>query len=66
MQMRLPILLRIPYPLLQDVFRFLYELAVQINRIVCDSTRRIVLAEDIVGSLFVELIHLRCVSLALF
>ena len=64
MQMRLPILLCISYPLFQDIFCLFYELSVQVDRVVRDSTGRIVLAEDIVGCLLVELVHLRRVCLS--
>lgn len=65
MQMRLSILLRISYPLLQDIFRLLYELSMQVNRVVRDSAGRIVLAEDVIGCLLIVLVHLRRMSLSL-
>jgi hypothetical protein len=66
MQMRLPILLRISDPLLQNLLRLLYKLPMQINRIVRNSSLRIVLPEDIIRRLLIILIHLRRVLLPLF
>lgn len=66
MQMRLPILLRISDPLLQNLLRLLYKLPMQINRIVRDSSLRIVLPEDIIRRLLIILIHLRRVLLPFF
>jgi hypothetical protein len=38
----------------------------QINRIVCNSSKRIVLSENIIGGLLIILIHLRRMLLPLF
>lgn len=65
MQMRLPILLRISDPLLQNLLCFLYKLSVQINRIVRHSPLRIILPKDIIRGLLVILIHLRRMLLSL-
>ena len=66
MQMRLSILLCISDPLLQNLLCFFHELPMQINRIVCNSSKRIVLSENIIGGLLIILIHLRCMLLPLF
>lgn len=66
MQMSLPILLSISNPLLQNLLRLFYKLPMQINRIVRDSSLRIVLPEDVIGRLLVILIHLRRMLLPLF
>lgn len=65
MQMRLPVLLRISDPLLDDILSLLDKLPMQINRIVRDAPRRVVLAEYVVRRLLVVLVHLRSVRLAL-
>lgn len=44
--MCLPILLRISYPLLEDLLCFLYELSMQINSIVRNSAWGIIFSED--------------------
>jgi hypothetical protein len=64
--MGLSSLLRMSNPLLQNMLRLLYKLPMQINGIIRDSSRRIVLSEDVVGSLFVVLIHLHRMRFALF
>ena len=51
----LSLLLRVLYPGLEYVFRFLDELAVQVNCITVDSVDRIVLPKDKVRRLFVVL-----------
>ncbi len=66
MQMSLPILLRISNPLLQNILRLFYKLPMQINCIIWDSSSCIVLAENVIGSLLVVLIHLRRMTLPLF
>lgn len=65
MQMRLPILLRISDPLLQNLLCLLYKLPVQINRIVRNSSWHIILPKDIIRGLLVILIHLRRMLLPL-
>ncbi len=65
MQMRLPILLRISDSLLQYLLCFLDKLPVQINRIVRNSSWRIILPKDIIRGLLVILIHLRRMLLTL-
>lgn len=62
--MRLSILLRISYPLLKNLLCLLYELSMQINTVVRDSARRIVLPEDKVRGLLVVLIHFCSMLLA--
>jgi hypothetical protein len=64
MQMRLPVLLRVFDPLLKNVLCLLYKLSVEIDRIISDSSLRVVLAENIVGRLLVVLVHLRGMRLA--
>ncbi len=64
--MRLPILLRISYPLLQDPLSLLYELTMQINGIVRDSAWSIILPEDEVRGLLVVLVHFGGMLLACF
>jgi hypothetical protein len=62
--MRLSILLRISYPLLENLFCLLYELPMQIYCVVRDSALRIILSENIVRRLFIVLIHLRSMFLS--
>jgi len=58
-QMRLPRALRIPDPLLENLLRFLYILAVQIYRVGCYFAYRIVLPENEFGGLFVVVVGRR-------
>jgi hypothetical protein len=55
--MVLTLLLRITNPCLKNILRFLYELAVQINSVVRNSSWSIVLPEDVVRCLLVVLVH---------
>ena len=56
MQMRLTRLLRIFDALFHDILRLLDELPMQVYRVLCNASRRIVLAEDVVGRLLVVLV----------
>lgn len=56
MQMRLPALFRVSDALFQDLLCFLYILPVQVYRVAADFTGRVVLAEDVLGSLFVVVV----------
>lgn len=64
-EMRLVPGLRVPYPRLQDILGLLDELAVQVDRVRGYASFRVVLAEDVLGRLFVVLLHLGGVLLAL-
>lgn len=57
MQMTLSLLLRRPNPGFEDMFRFFYELAVEIYGITGNAIGGIVFAEDVVGGLFIVLIY---------
>lgn len=63
--MRLARLLRISYPLLQDLLRFLYILSVQVDGVACDFPDCIILPEDEFGCLLVITIGCCSVLLAL-
>jgi len=65
MQMRLAILLRISYPLLEYRLRFLDILSVKINCIVWNPSGRIVLPENVVGRLLIVGVHIRRMLLPL-
>jgi hypothetical protein len=52
-QMPLPRLLRVPDALLQDFFRFLDELAVQVDGVGVHAADGVVFAENVLGGLFV-------------
>jgi len=64
-QMRLPRALRIPDPLLENLLRFLYILAVQIYRIRRNFTHRVILPENEFGGLLVVVVGRRGVLFAL-
>lgn len=66
MQMRLPSCFGASYPLLEYVFCFFHELAVQVYGILRNTSWRIVLPEDEVGSLFVVLCHFSAMFFAFF
>ena len=66
MQMRLPILPRVPNPLLQDALRLLDKLAVQINRIAIHPPHGIVLPKDIIGRLLIVRLHHTTMALPFF
>lgn len=65
MEVRLVVLLRVADALLEDVLGLLDELPVQVDRVVGDAARRVVLPEDVLAGLLVVLVHLRRVPLAL-
>lgn len=65
MKMRLPILPRVSDPLLKNILCLLYKLSMQIDRIIGDSSRRIILAENVIGRLFVVLVHFCSVCFSL-
>lgn len=65
MEMGLPVLSRIFNPLLKDILCLLYKLPVEVNCIVCNPPRRIILAKYEIGRLLIVLIHFRSVRLAL-
>ena len=64
-EVRLSRLLRVPDALLEDLFRFLHVLAVQVDRVARDLAHRVVFAEDELGGLFVQRVGFRRVFLAL-
>lgn len=66
MQMRLSGTLRVSNPLLQDPFRLLHILSMQIDRVAIDSAHGIVFAENVVRGLLVVRVHHRAVALAFF
>ena len=66
MQVSLPCRLGISDPLLQHLLRFFDELSVQIDSIAVHSADGIVLSEDVVGSLFIVLVHHCAMPFALF
>ena len=65
-QMRLPRALRVPDPLLENLLRFLYILAMQIYRVGRYLAYRVVLPENELGGLLVVVVGRRGVLLALF
>lgn len=64
-KMRLPLLLGITDAALEDILRLLDELAVQVDGVIGDAGRRVVLPEDVLAGLAVVLVHLSGVPLAL-
>lgn len=65
-QMRLPVLLRISYPLFQDPLCFLNVLPMQVNRVIGHPPRGIVLSEDEIRRLLIILVHQGRMPLAFF
>lgn len=65
MEMCLALLLGISDPVLQDILCLLHKLSMQINRVICDSALRIVLAENVIRGLFVVLVHFGCMGFPL-
>lgn len=51
--------------LLQNVFCLLYKLPVQINGVTIDTAYSVVLPEDVIGCLFIILVHHRTMSFPL-
>ena len=66
MQMGLSRRLGVFDTLFQNILCLFHELAVQVNCVSIDSADRVILSEDILGSLLVILIHHRAMPLALF
>jgi hypothetical protein len=64
-QVRLAVLLGVADALLENVLGLLDKLAVQVNGIIGDAARRVVLPKDVVRRLLVVLVHLGRVPLAL-
>ena len=65
MKMVLTMLFRILNAFFQNVLGLLHKLAVQVNLVLIDPARRVVLPEDILGRLTVEVVHLGVVRFAL-
>lgn len=66
MQMILPLLLRILDTFLQYLLGLLHILSMQINRIIRDPVRRIILSENIITGLLVVIICFRAMLLSFF
>lgn len=66
MQMRLSGTLRISNPLLQDPFRLLHILSMQIDRVAIDSPDGIVFTENVIRGLLIVRVHHCAVAFAFF